>query len=296
MTPEHSELATKLTRRCRVAPRRRNGAARSAWPPSRPRRRAPTRRKRLGLVGRRRARRGDRRGRSCSRFAGGGDDGASGEERSRRRGDPGARDRRTSPRPRAPPAASCQPAPRSRAATTPARPVKYRTNPPTSGDHDPTPAQDGVYDAGQPAGRRAVRPRARARPDQHPVQAGHARRAGRPARDPLRRGGQGHGRLPHAAVREPDEHGVRGRRDRLGPVAHLPDVERQGLRRDPRVPRSSSSTRARSSSRRPARAGPRVAIGDWSELGGYELEGAVGRGLPADRARGVRRRSPTARR
>jgi hypothetical protein len=28
--------------------------------------------------------------------------------------------------------------------------VKYETNPPTSGDHDPTPAQDGVYAAGNP--------------------------------------------------------------------------------------------------------------------------------------------------
>lgn len=27
---------------------------------------------------------------------------------------------------------------------------KYKTNPPTSGDHDPTPAQDGVYDPGNP--------------------------------------------------------------------------------------------------------------------------------------------------
>ena len=29
-------------------------------------------------------------------------------------------------------------------------PVRYRTNPPTSGDHDPNPAQDGVYEAGNP--------------------------------------------------------------------------------------------------------------------------------------------------
>jgi hypothetical protein len=28
--------------------------------------------------------------------------------------------------------------------------VKYDTNPPTSGDHDPNPAQDGVYDTGNP--------------------------------------------------------------------------------------------------------------------------------------------------
>jgi hypothetical protein len=28
--------------------------------------------------------------------------------------------------------------------------VTYRTNPPTSGDHDPTPAEDGVYNAGNP--------------------------------------------------------------------------------------------------------------------------------------------------
>ncbi len=28
--------------------------------------------------------------------------------------------------------------------------VTYRTNPPTSGDHDPTPSQDGVYEVGNP--------------------------------------------------------------------------------------------------------------------------------------------------
>jgi hypothetical protein len=28
--------------------------------------------------------------------------------------------------------------------------VKYKTNPPTSGDHDPTPAEDGIYDQGNP--------------------------------------------------------------------------------------------------------------------------------------------------
>ena len=35
-----------------------------------------------------------------------------------------------------------------------------------------------------------------------------------------------------------------------------------------------------------------TAIADWSALGGYELEGAVGRRLPADRARAVCRASP----
>ena len=28
--------------------------------------------------------------------------------------------------------------------------VKYKTNPPTSGDHDPTPAEDGIYPADGP--------------------------------------------------------------------------------------------------------------------------------------------------
>ena len=48
--------------------------------------------------------------------------------------------------PRPPAARSRSSSPR--AATTPPSKVTYKTNPPTSGNHNPTPAQDGIYRAG----------------------------------------------------------------------------------------------------------------------------------------------------
>ena len=48
-------------------------------------------------------------------------------------------------------AARCEIArPRAAGANHTSEKVRYQTNPPTSGDHDPVPAQDGQYDAGNP--------------------------------------------------------------------------------------------------------------------------------------------------
>ena len=49
----------------------------------------------------------------------------------------------------------------------------YKTNPPTSGNHNPNPSEDGFY-AQRRAAEGAQRPRARARPHRDPVEAGHA--------------------------------------------------------------------------------------------------------------------------
>ena len=98
-----------------------------------------------------------------------------------------------------------------------------------------------------------ARARARARPHRDPVQAGHAGRDRRPARGARRRARR---RLPHPAVRERTKMPLRGRRDRLGPPARLPEDERQGLRRAARVP-GTTSTRAPRRSRSRALAAAR---------------------------------------
>ena len=103
---------------------------------------------------------------------------------------------------------------------------------------------------GRHAEPRHARPHARARPHQRPVQAGHAGRDVAQLEALLAESR----RLPHAALPEHHGHGRAGRRHRVGPLAHLPGDERQGVRRDADVPRAATSTRAPRASPRPGSA------------------------------------------
>ena len=110
--------------------------------------------------------------------------------------------------------------------------VTYKSNPPTSGNHYPEAAADGIYDAGnEPAIENLVHTLEHGRID-FQYKPGTPRAPHRPAHDPLQR----EGGLPPAGLPEPDQDGLRGRRDHLGPPGRLPDVQRQGLRRPARVP------------------------------------------------------------
>ena len=114
--------------------------------------------------------------------------------------------------------------------------VTYKTNPPTSGNHNPTPAQDGIYRAGNsPPKENFV----------HTLEHGRIEfqyKPGTPAADvaKLRRAGRGalqrHLRLPRPALRERHEHAGPVRRDGMDEVDHLPDPLHAGDRGHARVP------------------------------------------------------------
>ena len=102
--------------------------------------------------------------------------------------------------------------------------VTYKTNPPTSGNHNPTPAAGRHLPRRQLAAQGELRPHARARAHRVPVQAGHARRR-RGQAAPAGRGAlQRHRRLPRPALRERHEHAGPVRRDGMDEVDHLPDA------------------------------------------------------------------------
>ena len=103
--------------------------------------------------------------------------------------------------------------------------VTYKTNPPTSGNHNPTPAQDGFYRAGNSPPKENFVHTPRARAHRVPVQAGHARRRRGQAAPAGRGAVQRHRRLPRPALREQHEHAGPVRRDRVDEVDHLPDAE-----------------------------------------------------------------------
>ena len=79
---------------------------------------------------------------------------------------------------------------------------KYKTNPPTSGNHRPTPAQDGVYDGRQLAGQGELRPHAGARADRAAVLAQGLQDGPRPDGRALQREGQGRARGYHMLLFE----------------------------------------------------------------------------------------------
>jgi hypothetical protein len=87
----------------------------------------------------------------------------------------------------------------------------YKTNPPTSGNHNPDWYDDGIYAPGDVPRLGHARPPARARPDRAPVQARHAAATVKQL-EALH--GRAERRLPHAAVREHDRHEVRRARPR----------------------------------------------------------------------------------
>ena len=193
-------------------------------------------------------------------------------QRQQRRANPASADRRdrrqaarrsrrpTSTRPPRPPAARSATR-RSRARTTSRRSsaaADYKTNPPTSGNHFPDWYEDGIYapgDTPEPracsctrsstAGSRSSTSRARRRPPSTELEAllaEHERR------------------LPHAAVREHDRHDRADRRHGVGHSLTCPQMNDQGLRRDPDVPRRATSTRARRTSPRRGRLPPAAGL------------------------------------
>ena len=107
--------------------------------------------------------------------------------------------------------------------------VTYKTNPPTSGNHNPTPAQDGIYRAGNsPPKENFV----------HSLEHGRIEfqyKPGTPAADvaKLRRLAEepfnGTAGYHVAAVREQHEHAGPVRRDRVDEVDHLPDADHRGV-------------------------------------------------------------------
>ena len=83
--------------------------------------------------------------------------------------------------------------------------MKYKTNPPTSGDHDPTPAEDGVYEADSPPDvEQSVHSLEHGRINIQ-YKAGHAGRSRSPSsRRMANEEVKGTAALPHAGVPEPD--------------------------------------------------------------------------------------------
>ena len=141
-------------------------------------------------------------------------------------------------------AAGCTSNPATRAAGTRRRTSRRATTRRTRRRAAPTSrwAQDGIYDARQHPAAGPARPHARARPHQRPVQAGHPKKVVDQLEELLPRAER---RLPHAALREPDGDGLRGRRHRVGPLARLPDDERPGLRRAAHLPGALRRPRSR---------------------------------------------------
>ena len=158
----------------------------------------------------------------------------------------------------------------------------YKTNPPTSGDHSPMPAQDGVYAPGNsPAKENFVHTLEHGRIE-FQYSPGRRRRSATSSHA-LQREVQGRRRLPHAAVREQHEHALRGRRDRVDAPrsAARRSTTRRGTRCAPSA--TASSTRARSSSRRPGR-GPSGARADRAATRCRARSGAAPRRARAARS------------
>ena len=102
--------------------------------------------------------------------------------------------------------------------------------------------------------------------------------------------GRGRDRRPHALHAA----GRRHRRGHASASCCSASRPRALARRGPRAADAPSATSPRATRARACGSARRSAT--WSDLGGYELEGAVGRGLPADRRAAGSARSATGRR